>query len=257
MPDLEEQLEALSQAIDWPPTPNVRVVLPIHREVSGAARRWVRWVPAMAAAAAILVVATLLAYTPTRDAIAGWLDLHTTIHRTPQLPSPSPHPSGPLGKRLGLGDATTLAQAQSEVAWPIWVPASLGRPDEVYVLVPPYGPSGGEVTLVYAERPGIKVSGQTGVSVLITEARGKVNEQFFGKTLGPGTTLENVSVNGHAGWWISGQPHTFVITDANGNPYFGTLRLATNTLVFDDNGTVVRIEGDMTKDQALKIASSI
>jgi hypothetical protein len=95
------------------------------------------------------------------------------------------------------------------------------------------------------------------VSVLVTEARGTVNEQFFGKLLGPGTTLETVSVNGHAGWWISGQPNGFVFADADGNPYTETLRLATNTLIFDDNGTIVRIEGDMTKAQALQIAGSL
>jgi len=39
--------------------------------------------------------------------------------------------------------------------------------------------------------------------------------------------------------------------------YVATMRLATNTLVFEDNGTVVRIEGNMTKDQALQIAQSL
>ncbi len=47
-----------------------------------------------------------------------------------------------------------------------------------------------------------------------------------------------------------------MITDAAGNPYTATLRLATNTLIFDNNGTIVRIEGDMTKAQALQIAAS-
>ncbi|HEY0831669.1 MAG TPA: hypothetical protein VGE99_11045 [Candidatus Dormibacteraeota bacterium] len=255
MPDLEQQLADLAGAIDWPPTPHLAVrVRPLTLPTRWGGLGWGR---ALAVAAAlVLIVASLLAYTPTRDAIASWLNLHTTIHRTQQLATPSPLPSGPLGKRLGLGSPTTLAGAQTKVSWPIWVPSSLGQPDEVYVQVPPSAPSGGEVTLVYATKPGIKASGQTGVAVLITEARGKVNEQFFGKTLGPDTTIEDVSINGHRGWWIAGQPHMFVITDANGNPYFSTLRLATNTLVLDDNGTVVRIEGNMTKDQALKIAGS-
>ncbi len=91
----------------------------------------------------------------------------------------------------------------------------------------------------------------------MTEARGAVDEQFFGKTVGPGTTIESVEVGGHKGWWIAGEPHTIVFTDANGNPYFETLRLATNTLLLDDNGTVIRIEGQMTKQQALQIAASI
>ncbi len=258
MPDLEQQLATLSGAIDWPLTPNLtRRLLPIHGEVSGVAGRrgWPRW--ALATAAASLIVAALLAYTPSRDAIAGWLNLHTTVHRVPQLATPSPLPSGAAGQNLGLGTPTTLAEARSKLDWTITVPASLGQPDAVYLRLPPIGPSGGEVTLVYSARPDIKVAHETGVSVLVTEARGKVNEQFFGKMLGPGTTLETVSVNGHAGWWISGQPNAFVLTDADGNPYTETLRLATNTLIFDDNGTIVRIEGDMTKDMALQIAASL
>jgi hypothetical protein len=137
------------------------------------------------------------------------------------------------------------------------VPASLGAPDEVYLLLPPDGPTGGEVTLVYAARAGISASGATGVGVLVTEARGSVDENFFGKMLGPGTTLENVTVNGHAGWWISGKPHDFFFLDASGGFRSETLRLATNTLIFDDGGTIVRIEGDLTRGQALQIAGSL
>jgi len=261
VPDLEEQLAALAPAIDWPLTPTLNVALPTHGVVSGeAARRGRRpannrWI--LAAAAALLIVATLLAYTPSREAIARWLNLHTTIQRVQNPPTPSPLPSGPLGERLGLGTPTTLENAQSQLAWKIEVPPSLGRPDEVYVKEPPDGPSGGEVTLVYAQRPDFRVSGQTGVSVLVTEARGKVNEVFFQKMLGPGVTIEDVTVKGRPGYWISGSPHDFVFADANGDAHYERLRLATNTLIFDDNGTVVRIEGDMTKSQALELAGSL
>jgi hypothetical protein len=142
------------------------------------------------------------------------------------------------------------------LSWKIVVPPALGQPDEVYLALTPDGPSGGEVTLVYRSRPGIPQSSQTGISVLVTEARGAVDEQFFGKTVGPGTTVEAVDVSGHPGWWISGQPHVFVFTDANGNPYFDTARLATNTLLIDDGGLVVRIEGDMTKAQAIQLVAA-
>ena len=242
MRELELELTDLGAAIAWPSTPNLRVQtevvipLPVHRSVS----RWAR--PLAIAAAVALVAAALLAYTPTRNAIAGFVNLHTTIQRVPQLQTPSPRP----GQSLGLGTPVTLGAAQSRVSWHIGVPSALGQPDQVYLALPPSGPSGGEVTLYYGKGP-----------VLVTEARGTVNEQFFGKTIGPGTSIEAVDVNGHGGWWISGQPHAFVFTDPNGNPYFDTLRLATNTLIFDDNGTVVRIEGDMAKQQALLIAGTV
>jgi hypothetical protein len=35
------------------------------------------------------------------------------------------------------------------------------------------------------------------------------------------------------------------------------MRLATNTLILDVGGTIVRIEGNMTKAQALEIAASL
>ena len=255
MPDLEEQLTALAPAIDWPPTPARLWGGAQQRRAEGALRWNNPW--ALAAAAVLLIVATLLAYTPTRDAIADWVNVHTNFRRTETPPpSPSPLPSGPPGRYLNLGTQVTLAEAQQGVPWTILLPASLGSPDAVYLQQPPSVPSGGEVSLVYL-RSNIKTSGLTGVSVLVTEARGRVDERYFQKTLGPGVTIEQVTVNGHSGYWISGRPHQFVITDADGNPYPETLRLATNTLVIDEGGTLVRIEGDLSKDQAIQIARSM
>jgi hypothetical protein len=257
--ELEQRLGRLRAEIEWPATPDMaaRVRERLVAPVIAIRRPWFqsRW--AVAAAVLVLALAALVAYTPSRDAIANWLNLHTIITRVNQLPTPSPQPSGPLGKRLGLGDPTTLADARSKVGWHIAVPASLGAPDEVYVQLPPDGPAQGEVSLVYRTRADIKTSGQTGVAVLITEANGQVKAEFFGKMLGSDATLENVTVNGHPGYWISGKPHGFFFTDANGNFRDETFRLATNTLIFDDNGTIVRIEGDLTKAQALAIAASL
>lgn len=255
--EIERSLDLLGEALDWPATPELAGR--VHARIQAARaepRPWFqsRW--AVAAAIALLAVAALLAYTPSRDAIARWLNLHTTITRVGELPTPPPQPSGPLGKRLGLGEPTTLVQAQSEVSWHILVPSSLGQPDEVYLQLPPDGPPEGEVTLVYASRPGFKTSGQTGVAVLITEADGKVDAQFFGKMIGNGTTLTEVTVNGHQGYWIAGEPHIFFFLDANGNFRDETLRLATNTLLIDDDGAVIRIEGDLSEAQALAIAAS-
>jgi hypothetical protein len=256
--DLEQRLALLQAEIDWPATPalaarvRARIATPMPTR-----RPWFMNRLALAAAAVLVVLAALMAYTPSRVAIANFINLHTIFTRVNQLPTPSPLPSGPIGKRLGLGDPTTLAQAQSKVSWHIVVPASLGRPDEVYLQLPPDGPPQGEVTLVYESRPGLKTSGQTGVAVLITEANGAVDTQVFGKMLGDGTTLEEVSVNGHKGYWISGQPHIFVFIDASGQFRSETMRLATNTLIIDDNGTLIRIEGDLTKAQALEIAASL
>lgn len=251
MPELEQELTALGGAIDWPVTPDFasRVYLPARRELSS------RW--ALAAAAVLVAVAALAIYPPSRDAIANWVNVHTFLQRVTHLATPSPQPPGPLGARLGLGGRTTLADAQKQIAWHIAIPSTLGNPDEVYVQPPADAPVQGEVTLVYATRPGIPVAGQTGVAVLVTEARGAVDQNFFGKMIGPGTTLEAVTVAGHQGYWISGPLNEFFFTDANGDFRNETVRLAANTLILDDGGTVIRIEGNLTKEQALEIAASL
>jgi hypothetical protein len=266
VPDLEQQLSALGNAVEWPATPDLasrwQSYLPAgrggRRESAGWAgpigsqRQW-----ALAAAAVILALAALAAYPPSREAIANWVNVHTIFQRVTHLATPSAQPPGPLGERLGLGGKTTLPDAQKQLAWHIGLPSTLGQPDEVYLQPPPDAPAQGEVTLVYAVRPGIPVAGQTGVSVLVTEARGAVDQNFFGKMIGPGTTLEAVTVAGHQGYWISGPLNEFFFTDADGNFRNETVRLAANTLILDYGGTVMRIEGHLTKAQALEIASSL
>jgi hypothetical protein len=205
----------------------------------------------------VIALTALVAYQPSRDAIAGWVNVHVFFQRVHVVPTPSPLPPGPLGQRLGLGSRTTLAGAQSQVSWHVTVPSRLGDPDEVYLQLPPTGSAKGEVTLVYSTRPDIPVAGETGVSVLVTEARGAVDRNFFGKMLGPGTTVDDVTVAGHGGFWIAGSLHDFYFTDANGSWRSETMRLATNTLILDVGGTIVRIEGNMTKAQALEIAASL
>jgi hypothetical protein len=255
MPDVEQQLLELGANLEWPATP--QLAARVRYRVAQPSQAWYqsRW--AIAAIALLIALVALVAYTPTRDVIARWFNLHANIQRTEHPPTPSPLPPGPLGERLGLGNSTTLEAARTQVSWTITVPKSLGNPDEVYLQQPPTGPSQGEVTLVYSARPGIPVSGQTGVSVLITEARGAVDKNFFGKMLGADTTLQEVTVNGHPGYWIAGKPHAFVFIDSSGQTRYETMRLATNTLIFDNGGTVVRIEGDLTKAQALEIARSL
>ena len=264
MPDLEQQLSALGSELEWPPTPDLTGVihLPAMRG-GGAPRRWrvpltamPRWALA-AAAAIVLAAAGLLADPPSREAIANWVNVHTSFQRVTHLATPSPQPPGPLGTRLGLGGRTTLPDAQKQIAWHIAIPSTLGRPDEVYLQPPPDAPAQGEVTLVYATRPGIPIAAQTGVSVLVTEARGTVDQNFFGKMMGPDTTLEPVTVAGHQGYWIAGPLNEFFFTDANGNFRNETDRLAANTLILDYGGTVIRIEGNLTKAQALEIAASL
>jgi hypothetical protein len=252
MPDLELELTALAGTLGWPATPDLasRAYLPARRQMT-----YSRW--AIAAAAVLVALAALAIYQPSREAIANWVNVHTSFRQVQHLATPSPQPPGPLGTRLGLGGRITLTDAQKQISWHIAIPSSLGQPDEVYLQPPPDAPAQGEVTLVYSTRPGIPIAGQTGVSALVTEARGAVDQNFFVKMLGPNTTPEAVTVAGHQGYWISGPLNEFFFNDANGNFRSETMRLAANTLIVDYGGTVIRIEGNLTKAQAVEIAASL
>src|SRR5229473_2945404 len=125
--ELEAMLSDLAGRIDWPATPQLKVVIPRRTAVLPLRPRLqARW--AMAAVAVLVILATLLAYTPTRTAIADWLNLHINIRRTTALPTPSPLPSGTLGSNLGLGTHTTLNGAQANVKWHVLVPGQLAHP---------------------------------------------------------------------------------------------------------------------------------
>ncbi len=254
MADLEAMLGALAGAVVWPTSPDLRA--PVRRAIllrpHWHERRW-----ALAAVAVLAIAGLLLAYTPTRTAIADFVNLHSRLTHTSTLPTPSPRPAGPIGTRLGLGSPTTLAAARADVTWPVLVPASLPPPDEVYVQTTADAPSGGEVTLVYGPGTRLPVAGETGASVLVTEARGRADQEFFGKIIASGTSVTPVTVAGNDGWWISGAPHEFFFVDATGQVRAETLRLATNTLVLNIGGTVVRIEGNLTEHQAEQIAASL
>jgi hypothetical protein len=259
MPDLEQQLVELGRGLEWPATPRFRVeqLIPVPDEVAQPMRTTLslpRW--ALAAAAALLIVAiALAAYPPSRTAIADWINLHVNIQKVQTLPTPSPLPSGVLGSQLGLGLPYTLEDAQRQVKWRIEIPSDLGPPDAVYVRTLP---AGGEVTLVYAHASGVPVAGQTGVAVLVTEVRGAIRGDYFAKQLGRDATIEEVTVRGRPGYWLAGSPHIFMFEDATGEPVPGTLRLATNTLIYDSgDGTITRIEAYTTRERAIEIANSL
>lgn len=250
---LESQLLGLGSSLEYPATPDFVRAFRL-RTAAPAAWYRTRWAMTAAAAAAFVLVG-LVAFPQSRETLAGWLHLHTQIQRVQHPPTPSPLPPGQLGSNLGLGNHVSLDGARSAIGWHLLVPGKLGTPDEVYL--DSLTVADGEVSLVYASRPDIQPATETGVAVLVTEARGSVNATYFGKVLGPGTTLEEISVNGHQGYWIAGKPHDFFFIDANGHTVVETLRLATNTLLLDVGGTVVRIEGNMTKAQVEAIAASL
>lgn len=252
--DLEQRLHDLRPYLEYPTTPNL--VVAVRARLVAARRPW--WssfgIPrrlVLAAAAVLIVIGGLVAIPQTRDTIAHWFGVKGVIVNTvPSLPP------GPLGHDLMLGYRTTLADARAGARFRVLVPteSTLGQPDEVWFnqAVPQ-----GEVSFVYHTRPGLPTSSTTDVAILVMEIQGSVDKNFFGKMIGPGTTLTEVTVNGGPGYWIEGNPHVIFFKDALGNFRDENLRLASNTLLWQQGDVTLRIEGPLTKAQALQIAASM
>jgi hypothetical protein len=93
--------------------------------------------------------------------------------------------------------------------------------------------------------------------MLITEFEGDQPAAFIEKTLGPGTTAEQLTLRGEPAVWISGQPHVVVFRDAHATIREDTLRLAGNTLLWRRGAVLLRIEAHIPEAAALRIARSM
>ncbi len=254
--ELERALRDLGPRYPYPPTPNLasRVRSRIVAQPIAAPRRLELWrdprrLALVAAVLLVLLGAAAIANPTTRDAIAHFFHVRGVIVSRQPSPPPSLSPVTPLD----LGRQTTMAEAQSAVSFKIAVPSTLGDPDAVYVVsdIP-----GGEVSLAYTPRPGIPLVKETGLGVLVTEFRGDLNPGFLAKGVGPGTTLQETSVNGDPGWWIAGEAHMiYVEIHGNGQPV--TLRMAANTLIWEHAGVTYRIESALSRADAFRIAAGL
>jgi hypothetical protein len=118
-------------------------------------------------------------------------------------------------------------------------------------------PPGGRVAFAYRPRRGLPRAPGTQAGLLVTEFRGRQTTTLIQKTLGPGTTAEPVSVDGDRGLWISGRPHEFAYEDSQGVVHAETLRLAGNTLLWRHGDVLLRLEANLSKAAALRIARGL
>ena len=249
--ELETTLRDIGRRLDYPPpTAMANAVRARLREPRRAERRRFAFAPAFVTLALLAVVITF-GSPDVRGAAGEFLHLRgIDIFRVPSVPATLP----PLQFSVA-GERTTLDAARRLVRFTPRVPTSadLGAPDDVFVET--VGTTD-RLTLVYRKRAGIPVSAGAGVSALVVEARGTVDEALFAKATGPGTRVEPVNVNGGQGYWLEGAPHLFFYRDPSGNIVSDTLRLAGNTLVWVQDGVTIRVEAQVSKERALQLAAT-
>jgi hypothetical protein len=91
----------------------------------------------------------------------------------------------------------------------------------------------------------------------VQEFRGGIQAGLFQKGVPAGVVVEPVTVNGVAGYWIAGGLRAFAYTDANGVIQFEDVRSAGNTLLWERDGVVYRLESALPKAEALRVAASV
>src|SRR6266508_3073165 len=251
--ELERALTDLGAHLEHPPTPPLAEAvvarlaaapaparagegLRLPRVLAGPVRAWLPRQPAWR-----------------REAVARRLGIPgVAIHLGGPEPTAPTLPAG-AGANLGLGRRVSLERARGAVSFPLLVPSAAGfqRPDAVYLSqdIP-----GGRVDFVYRPRPGLAVSRFTNAGLLITQFRADPMVEKFAKTT---TELDRVTVAGETGYWFAGGAHAFAYLDRNGAIREETSRLAGSTLVWAHADLTLRLEGQVSRAEALRIAASM
>jgi hypothetical protein len=216
-------------------------------------RRGWRRVAVVALALVVLATGIVVATPAAREAVARRLGLlGVEIHLGGPAPTVTTQRPG-AGADLGLGRRVTLEQARAAAGFRLLVPTAPGfeRPDAVYLgdNVP-----GGRVDFVYLPRPGLPASRFTNVGLLITQFQATPFAEKFAKSA---TQVEQVTVGGERGYWLMGEPHGFVYQDRHGNIREETARLAGSTLLWTRGPVTLRLEGQVSKQQAVRLAESM
>lgn len=216
---IEELLLALGSELDWPATPRFTAVPRAPRP----GRRYL--IAALAAAAALGAAVTAAA-------ASDFIFHGVRIVPVQVLPSVSPSAS-PIATQKR---EPNLEAASRDAGFSVEAPAALGTPSTITVT------PGARVivTLDYGTAIVSEASG-SGYDVLIAT-----------KMVGPGTTVTRTTVGSADAIWIEGSPHEVYFAGQQ-----DTLRLATNTLIWERDGVVFRLEDHVSLSEAQRIAASV
>ncbi len=233
---LDRLLFDAAEAVAWPSTP-VLDVRPTSR------RPRAMWRAVAAALVTLLVAAGAVA-------AAGALGIGPLrIFFDDSLP-PVNVPDTPLGTRLALGVPSSIGDPSTRVA--VLVPEQLGPPDEVYRT-----DDGWRASLVWAPREGLPASGSSRIGLLAMFVAGNLDPGLVDKiVIESRVTIENVTVRGQPGFWISGEPHVLKYL-AGGTTGAERTRLVGNALVWEEDGMVIRLETGLGRDETVGLAETM
>jgi hypothetical protein len=236
MTDLEQRLRTLGAEISFPATPELILV--------GATepRRRPRRLVAVGIALAVVAVCfgAVLAASP--SARSGLRDLFgigsVRVIRLDEAP-----PGG--GRLVPFGRSVSIAEAKRAVTFELRLPESIdGRPPSRVYLDRTVG--GGLVSVVWCCSRRIVLSELLGNGI-----------DFLQKSVGPATTIEEVTVDGKPGLWVEGADHVLRIIDTDDTFKERAVRVSGGVLIWVERSVTFRLEGELTQAEALAIASRL
>ena len=244
VPDrLHDALSRLAAEAQWPPAPElaapVRAKIEAQPAAPGGLRGWWRSRarsrrPLLAALLALLVGGGVLATPGTGSGLLERLGLkNARVTKVDRLPPTV------LGRRLSLGErVASPAAAQRLAGFDLLRPAALGAPAEVYV-------DDGVVTFTYRAR--------SGRPILFTQVPGSAG-RYVQKLVRVNT--RRVRIAGAPGLLLRG-PHVVFFDRGGARPRMQEARLAKNTLMWERDGLLLRLEAEQPVGELVRIARSV
>lgn len=241
MSRVETDLQALALLVEWPDTPDVGPDVAARIAVPPPRRRAPRRL-GLALAVVLLAVAVAMVVPPARSAILDWLGIGSArIELVEELPPLTPSPGLEI-----LGDVVPLDEAEERAGFAIASPPDgEPRPDETRVTP--------GLRVAYLWRDGERLR------LLVTQFPGRSADEpgLVKKLLGSGTSVEQLEVDGDAAVWIEGGPHVVLLAAPDGTIREENGWLAGNTLLVDRDGVTTRVEGALTRGQAVALVRAM
>ena len=241
----------LSRGLDRALAPSVERLSLCAQRIAPSLRR-TRSRRFIAACATLLVVGTGTAVTAFGTTVrVGGLEIN--LHREPTLPAVAMTIPGNAAQ--WPGDPVTEVEAKRRYQARIRLPRVLAGPRSLFWMTPPRT---GTVTAVWSPSQLLPKMSDPKVGMLFSQFRGSARADpiMAKKSISVGGTVESITFGKQSGWWISGPLHAVEIIDESGTRT-ELPRLAGNTLVWTDNLYTYRLEGNVTKAVALRIARSV
>jgi hypothetical protein len=232
---LEQRLQALGRELAFPPEPDLAPG--VLERLDRKPFPWRRAV-AVALAAVVIGIATAFAVPQARSAILRFFHLRgVTVERVETLPR-----AVERSQAEGLGRPVSREEAERELGFRLALPPfEGGEPARVYVL------AGAFATVIVDDH---------GRSLLLSEFRA-TRFDLLKKLVGSKSVIEPVRVDGSRGLWLRGPPHTLTYVDQLGQFRERTVRIHGNVLLWTHGDLTLRLEGRLSKAEALRIAREI